>query len=174
MATYIRTYVRIESGASPASAVASAISILRSHYEECRLARAQFLQGFPWVCIEQLGFYSMKQSRSIDVVSALMRGLGNEGLVLAAQTTAGCVAYAHYVDGTLRRFLAAGDSQWFEIYGDQEPWEQELFSRKFDWEYRVRGDSPLHEGTIPRIAAYYGLPGFATQAHWNIDRGLSS
>jgi hypothetical protein len=172
LSTYCRTYVGLKHDIAPNDAVSQTLFALRSATEECRSARVQFEHGFPWLRIEHLGFYSLRQAERMATILSLVREPSEEAVMLAAQTTAGCAAFGHFVGGRLCRFLSAGDSQWFEIHGDPEPWESDLFSKDFSWEYRVGENSPFHEGTLSRIAAYYRLPGSRLSSHWSIDRGL--
>ena len=169
MSTYFLTHIRINEGITPVDMVSQVVLSLRSS-ADARLARVQFRHGFAWIRVEHLGFYSLKQSAA-EEVARLARELQGEVVMFAAQTTAGCAAYAHYVSGALRRFLSAGD-EWFEIYGEPEPWESQLFSKEFAWRYAVGEDSPFHDGVVPHVAAYHALPSLDASSIWQIDRGL--
>ena len=159
MSTYFLTHVRIEADNRPEDVVNRVVSLLRPSADLARFARVKYREGCSWLRIEHLGFYSLKQKAVTEIVARLAGELNSEVLMLAAQTTATCAAYAHYVGGSLQRFLSSGEDRWFEIYGQPEPWERELFSKEFEWNYL------LGEGTgwifcsrvVFRIAGLIGL-----------------
>lgn len=172
VSTYFHTYLRIGDDRLPVDAVNEVVSILRKRADAPADARVQYFSGGAWLRIEHLGFNSLKKSTAVEVVADLAQQWRGEIVMLAAQTTASCAAYAHYANGTLQRFLSAGDDHWFEIHGEAEPWESRLFSREFAWTYAIGENSPFHDGVLRDVAACYGLPGRDAQHAWQIDRAL--
>jgi hypothetical protein len=168
MATLFRTCVRVPAEQRSGDASRILVDLLRKkHSGEGLMVR--YLEGSPWVCIENLGFVSLKQNENHQNIEAIAKLWNSETIMLGVQTTASCGVYAHYLHGRLRRFLSAGDGIWFEFAGECEDWEKSLLKHEPGQSFRPGMGTLFDDRTVFKIASRIGLPtpdasGFITAA----------
>lgn len=157
MATFFRTCVHVPAEQRPADTSRALVDILRKKHSREGLAVRHF-ESSPWVCIENLGFVSLKQNEHHQTIEAIANLWNSETIMLGVQTTASCGVYAHYLCGKLRRFLSAGDGIWLQLAGECEDWENNLLEYQPDQPLQPGMETLFDDGTVFEIASRLGLP----------------
>jgi hypothetical protein len=73
----------------------------------------------------EIGFDSLKESSTIEVLRAITQKYVDEVVMLSCFGVVSFGAHAHFVEGELVRFTA-GCEDWTQEIGTPEPWESEL------------------------------------------------
>jgi hypothetical protein len=167
MSTYCtNSYVRIPSGLEAGQVLKDVHSHLGQACERepklaqaFRLARVRHQKANEWICLYEVGFKSLKESNTIEVLRAITQKHVDEVVMLSCFGMISFGAYGHFVEGRLVRFVAACED-WRESAGSAEPWESELMPQIGD----------LCESTIVELGKKLQLPGVANHSQvWDTD-----
>lgn len=114
--------------------------------------------GNPWLVIENLWFLTLKPGRGREAVETVAQLWSTEVVMIGTQSVASCGVYAHYLGGTLRRFLSAGDGVWLEVFGTPEFWEDGAFKNYSELPYALKAETTFSDSTVLDAAQAFGCP----------------
>jgi hypothetical protein len=121
-------------------------------------ARVRHRKGDQWVCLYEIGFKSIKESGTVELLRTITQNYVDEVVMLCCFGVVSFGAYAHFMEGTLVRFTAACED-WTESAGEPEPWESELID-----------EGGVYEATIAALGKTLDLRDVLDHSlAWDID-----
>lgn len=174
MGCYDHAYFRLTKDVAPETLVETLVSVLRAgdNSDWC-LTRVRYREGSSWLEVASAACQDLECcSRAIPLAA-----LSPDIVMLFLQTTVERIAYSHFVDGKLRRFLSAGETleggnAWRESFGVPELWEHEFFQGSAGG-YVAGDESPFDRAAYHWLSEHYGLTEYWGGAPFLFDQAVT-